>query len=64
MNKSDLFRQVGWSQELIDHFTIEDDTADTECDMCDYVPQTFEASTATIRYSDSSDGRNINIIIP
>ena len=22
MNKADLFKQIGWSQELIDHFTI------------------------------------------
>ena len=45
MSKTDLFRQIGWSQELIEHFTIVNDDADSRIDIADDVAETFEATT-------------------
>lgn len=64
MNKADLFRQIGWSQELIDHFTVVNDTADTNISAVDDTAETFEAITTTIKYNVSGDGINIHISIP
>ena len=49
MSKTDLFRQIGWSQELIEHFTIVNDDADSRIDIVDDVAETFEATT--VRYN-------------
>ena len=64
MSKIDLFRQIGWSQELIDHFTIVNDTVDSHVDTVDNIAETFETTTTTIKYNISGDGTNINISIP
>ena len=64
MSKIDLFRQIGWSQELIDHFTIVNDTVDSHVDTVDNIAETFETTTITIKYNISGDGTNINISIP
>lgn len=64
MNKADLFRQIGWSQELIDHFTIVNDNSDTMAVAIDDIVETFEATTTTIKYNVSGDGTNISISIP
>ena len=64
MSKTDLFRQIGWSQELIEHFTIVNDDADSRIDIVDDVAETFEATTTTIKYNISGDDTNINISIP
>lgn len=64
MSKADLFRQIGWSQELIDHFTIVNDNTDPGVDAVDDIAETFEATTTTIKYNVSGDGTNINISIP
>lgn len=64
MSKADLFRQIGWSQELIDHFTIVNDTTNSDIDTIDDIAETFEATTTTIKYNVSGDGTNINILIP
>ena len=45
MSKTDLFRQIGWSQELIEHFTIVNDDADSPIYIVDDVAETFEATT-------------------
>lgn len=64
MNKADLFRQIGWSQELINHFTIVNDTDNSDIDAVDDIAESFEATTTTIKYNVSGNGTNINISIP
>ena len=64
MNKIDLFRQIVWSQELIDHFVIVNDIDDIGSDTSNDIIGTVEATTTTIKYNIPDGGENINISIP
>jgi len=52
--KRDLFKQLGWSDELIEHFTINDDNSyeptvsDFSCTVCD-------STVANLRFDNSSE---------
>lgn len=62
MNKADLFKQIGWSQELIDHFTIVDD--DFSYNYIEDAPvQMFEATTTTIQFQAPTRQSNVNLLI-
>lgn len=63
MNKADLFKQIGWSQELIDHFTIADDDDFSYNGIEDAPAQMFEATTTTIQFQAPTRGSNINLLI-
>ena len=61
MNKADLFKQIGWSQEPIDHFTIADDFSYNGIE--DAPAQMFEATTTTIQFQAPTRESNINLLI-
>lgn len=63
MNKADLFKQIGWSQELIDHFTIADDDDFSYNGIEDAPAQMFEATTTTIQFQAPTRELNINLLI-
>ena len=63
MNKADLFKQIGWSQELIDHFTIADDDDFSYNGIEDASAQMFEATTTTIQFQAPTRESNINLLI-
>ncbi len=63
MNKADLFKQIGWSQELIDHFTIADDDDFSYNGIEDAPAQMFEATTTTIQFQAPTRESNINLLI-
>ena len=64
MKKSDLFRQIGWSQELIEHFAITNDDDSIEADSFDDSTEIFETTTTTISYVASDNGISMNVIVP
>lgn len=59
MKKTDLFRQIGWSQELIEHFTIIEDSNNYSDELISELPETFEAATTIIKYDVSAANTNI-----
>ena len=63
MNKANLFKQIGWSQELIDHFTIADDDDFSYNGIEDAPAQMFEATTTTIQFQAPTRESNINLLI-
>ena len=63
MNKADLFKQIGWSQELIDHFIIADDDDFSYNGIEDAPAQMFEATTTTIQFQVPTRESNINLLI-
>ena len=63
MNKADLYKQIGWSQELIDHFTIADDDDFSYNGIEDAPAQMFEATTTTIQFQAPTRESNINLLI-
>lgn len=63
MNKADLFKQIGWSQELIDHFTIADDDDFSYNGIEDAPAQMFEANTTTIQFQAPTRESSINLLI-
>lgn len=64
MNKTDLFRQIGWSEELINHFTIIDDVEEMESLLTEDHFETYESVTTTVRFLAPSDGINVSVSIP
>ncbi len=63
MNKTEIFKQMGWSSELIKHFTIIDDDNELNNLILDEDTKIYESNTTTIEFATQNGGVNINIII-
>lgn len=61
-SKAELFRQIGWSQELIEHFTICED-ADTVQNDDYYESPFFDSGTAIVKYDVASSSSNTTVLI-
>ena len=64
MSKTDLFRQIGWSAELIKHFTVVDDVDELDSLIPEEHYETYESTTTTVNFQVSSDGIDMNVAIP
>lgn len=64
MGKTDLFRQMGWSTELIKHFTVIDDVEELDSSITEEHYETYESTTTTVKFQDPNDGVNVNVFIP
>lgn len=64
MGKVELFRQIGWSKELIEHFVITDDIEDCGRDDFEEPAGFVETTTAVISYQTPSNRENVNISVP
>ena len=61
-NKAELFRQIGWSQDLIEHFTICEDVNEvTNDDLCE--SQFFDSETAIVKFEVTSTTSNATVVI-
>ena len=63
MNKTEIFKQMGWSSELIKHFTIIDDDNELNNLILNEDTKIYESNTTTIEFVTQNCGININIII-
>lgn len=61
-SKAELFRQIGWSDELIKHFTICDDTLSSESDEINE-PNFFDSETAVIKFDVASTLPSATVLI-
>ena len=61
-SKAELFRQIGWSDELIRHFTICDDTLNSETDEINE-PNFFDSETAIIKFDVDSTLPSATVLI-
>ena len=61
-SKAELFRQIGWSQELIEHFTICEDV-DTVQNNDYYESPFFDSETAIVKYDVASSSSNATVLI-
>jgi len=64
MSKTDLFRQIGWSAELIKHFTVVDDIDELDSLIPEEHYETYESTTTTVKFQAPNDGINMNVAIP
>ena len=58
-SKSELFKQLGWSNELIEHFLVPDNETTSNTSETINLNDVYETSTVTIRYSISNDTEKI-----
>ena len=58
-SKSELFKQLGWSSELIEHYLISDDETTNKTSETINLNDVYETSSVTIRYSISNDTEKI-----
>ena len=63
MSKTDLFRQIGWSTELIKHFTVVDDVDESEPLPPEEHRETYEFTTTTVKFQAPNDGSNVNVSV-
>ena len=64
MSKIDLFRQIGWSAELIKHFTVVDDADELDPLIPEEHYEIYESTTTTVKFQAPNDGINVNVSIP
>ena len=58
-SKSELFKQLGWSSELIEHYLISDDETTSNTSETINLNDVYETFSVTIRYSISNDTEQI-----
>lgn len=61
-SKAELFRQIGWDDELIKHFTICEDDVDTASGE-DSEPRFFDSETAVIKFDIAATSHNATVVI-
>lgn len=61
-SKAELFRKIGWSQELIEHFTICEDVND-ETDDGQKEPFFFDSETAVVKFDVANSSSKATVLI-
>lgn len=64
VTKSEMLKELGWSDELIGHFLISDDN-ETDTNEPELIPEIYDTHSLTVSFSavNSSSASNIDMIV-